>query len=371
MDQKHQLSLFTNEEIGTPEKPSKQRLKGEKTKMANTNSRKINEEFITKTEKRALKDGAVLGPCLRIYKERYEHKTYSHIQLLNNLTEPLLSGAKETEAIIRHNMDAKWQDDSDKENKIVRSVNNSLRRSAGTNYQALVSYALARYLAETNSAWCISHPVPKEFQHALSIKFTAGIPVQPEEIEEIAIDTDERVLLSNSETETNTVMEEDNEKSPAVEVQPDVDVLLRNFSWKEQEDKAEPVVMLSLKTSLVDRAGMAARWKIYFDLATHPCCHQQEEDCAYGRLGIQMENASKYDIHHGIVTANIYKINFHEVRHHIGELSSKQTQSNTYMFELKLTTRDDGIAITPKDWKQFQSIADVLEQISARNGLPR
>jgi hypothetical protein len=55
------------------------------------------------------------------------------------------------------------------------------------------------------------------------------------------------------------------------------------------------------------------------------------------------------------VTANIYKINFHDVRHHVGELSSKQTQSNTYMFELKLTTRNDGIATTPRDWKSSRS----------------
>ena len=124
--------------------------------------------------------------------------------------------------------------------------------------------------------------MPKEFKSALVITFTGGIAVQAEEEqEERAIDFEESSLAGG-----NTEGEE--ETATSATVQPDVDLLLRNFAWQGGTMLAEPVVMLSLKTSLVDRAGMAARWKIYFDLATQPCCHQNEPDCAYRRLGIYM-----------------------------------------------------------------------------------
>ena len=84
-----------------------------------------------------------------------------------------------------------------------------------------------------------------------------------------------------------------------------------------------------------------------------------------------MANHDKYEIQHGIVTANIYKINFHDERYKKGELSSGQTRSNTYMFDLKLTTRDDGVAETPPDWRQFGETAQVLIDLSRRHSLPR
>ena len=83
-----------------------------------------------------------------------------------------------------------------------------------------------------------------------------------------------------------------------------------------------------------------------------------------------MQNPDRYDIRHGIVTANIYKIQFHDERYKKGELSSGQTRSNTYMFELKLTTRNDGLAETPPDWRQFEYVADLIREISAQHSLP-
>jgi hypothetical protein len=115
---------------------------------------------------------------------------------------------------------------------------------------------------------------------------------------------------------------------------------------------------------------MAARWKIYFDLATHPCPHVGEKGCAYERLGISMGNPDRYEITHGIVTANIYKYQFRVERYRRGELDSRQTQSNTYMFDLKLTTRSDSEATTPADWHQFTHIARVLRDLSRKHGLP-
>jgi hypothetical protein len=354
-----QFSLFP--ELEPPVLPKKA-LRESKLPIAS--ARDYNANLIKRLEIRAFsKDDARFGPCLKRYLERYKQKPYEPIDLLSNLTEPLLDALKETNAVIRKSMIAKWEGKPDAANQTERSVANSLRRTAGTNYQGLVSYALARFLLEKDSAWYVSHPVPKEFQQALIIAFTGGIPVQQEEDE---IDTDEGITVEHPEEKNY-----DNTSSAAT-VKPDVDVLLRNYTWQPRKDVAEPIVILSLKTSLVDRAGMAARWKIYFDLATQPCCHQEEEDCAYRRLGIQMENANQYAIHHGIVTANIYKLNYSDPRYQVGELTSGQTQSNTYMFKrgLKLTTRDDSIAITPDDWKQFPHIATILKNLSRDYKLP-
>ena len=194
------------------------------------------------------------------------------------------------------------------------------------------------------------HPVPEGFRKALAITFTGGIDVN--------------VLKSEA------VAGEEDDVPTAYIIQPDVDILLRNSAWVDRKGYAEPLILLSVKTSLVDRAGMAARWKTYFDLATHPCAFQDKPECVYRRLGITMEYASRYQIQHGIVTANIYRINFHDERYKKGELCSGQTRSNTYMFDLKLTTRDDGIAETPADWRQFAYIAQVLTSLSKRDGLP-
>lgn len=313
-----------------------------------------NRRTIVKIDKRAVKPGAVIGPCLKAYKHQIEGWRRS-TDLLSNLTAPLLDAREETEKLIRARMEAKWVD---KPENIPGSVTNSLRRSAGTNYQGLVSYALALYLLEAGSAWYLQHPVPKELREALAINFTAGIPLsEPEEGGSPSVEADDAEVG-------------DGDDFSVFRVQPDVDILLRNASWEDQQGQAEPVMLLSVKTSLVDRAGMAARWKTYFDQVTHPCPLLHKPGCAYSRLGITMENADRYDIHHGIVTANIYKYNFHDVRYKKGELSSGQTRSNTYMFDHKLTTRDDDLAETPEDWRQLPHVVDVLETLSRRHGLP-
>ena len=319
------------------------------------NAKRQNQKLIRQLEKRAEPSDAVLGPCLTGYKAFMgQNAGKPPIYFLENMTRWLLEKREKTEKLIRETMKARWTYEPD---RIPSSVTNSLRRSAGTNYQALLSYALAQYLLRTESAWYVQQPVPKEFREALVIKFTGGIPTQSQ--------SDDSAESEDQEDE------EDAAHSPDVaRVKPDVDILLRNASWDEQSQQPEPVVLLSVKTSLVDRAGMAARWKMYFDLATHPCPHVDKlGDCAYGRLGIVMENANLYHIHHAIVTANIYKYWFQDERYKQGELESGQTRSNTYMFELKFTTRDDDLAVTPSDWYQFPHITEVLAGISNTHGL--
>jgi hypothetical protein len=321
---------------------------------------KSNLLLLKSISKRAEQSEAVLGPCLRAYKKHIETANLDLIEYLDNLSKWLVEAKDETALVIREKMEKKWQ--GDQLYRIEGSVTNSLRRSAGTNYQSLVSYALARYFVEKNSGWYLQHPVPKDFREALAILFTANVKVSEEEL------TGEQQPIDN-----NDIIEEDEEEDSlptSFSVQPDVDILLRNAAWQTDSSKPEPVVLLSVKTSLVDRAGMAARWKTYFDLATRPCPHHSTEGCIYDELGIAMQNASAYEITHGIVTANIYKYWFHDASYQRGELRNKQTESNTHMFELKLTTRNDGIAVTPAGWRQLPHIINVLKRISDRYNLP-
>ncbi|MFE9248227.1 hypothetical protein [Streptomyces sp. NPDC007088] len=311
-------------------------------------SKKNNLAVISRIGKRAEDAEGVLGPCLRAYCDQVSQAANPQ-ELLSNLTAPLLAAFDETRLGIERRMREKWRHDPE---RVQSSVTNSLRRSAGTNYQALVTYALAKYLHTVGSAWYVQHPVPKGLQQSLAIVFGAGVD-DADVIEDVA-DGEEGSDVAPSE----------------YVVAPDVDVLLRNAAWVEGES-GEPVILLSVKTSLADRAGMAARWKTYFDQATQPCPHSREPGCAYTRLGISMPNAGRFAITHGIVTANIYKINFHDSRYRVGELSSGQTRSNTYMFDLRLTTRDDGIAFTPSDWAQFPTIVEELKIHSQRHGLPQ
>ena len=251
-----------------------------------------------------------------------------------------------------------------------RAVTNSLRRSAGTNYQSLVTFAIASYLVNVESAWAVAHPVPKEFLSTLVINFDAvaaisnGAQDAPE---------NDQVIRDPSPdpTEPATATEEDEEAlSEAFVIQPDVDILLRNLAWSHQDGTSEPILLLSAKTSLVDRAGQAARWKLYFDLASNPCPCEDCEGCVYKKLGISMKNADAYDIEHGIVTANIYKYWFRDKRYRKGELASAQTRSTTGMFDLRLTTRDDEEAETPSGWRQLDVLPEVIGKFSERHGLP-
>jgi hypothetical protein len=339
MSQPNQDSLFPNE-------------------SAKAQAKLSNLRFIQQTEKRANKEDGVLGPCLNAYLQHASEVVGSPEQLLDNLTKWLIEAKDETEALIRDKMIKKWADNPE---NIQSSITNSMRRSAGSNYQSLVSFALAKFLVETNSAWYVQQPVPVELRQALTITFTANVDEPQQETESTEV-LEVATPLNNDEP-VDTIAGD-------VKVQPDVDILLRNAGWNKENDGPEPVILLSVKTSLVDRAGMAARWKTYFDLATRPCPLHDQAGCVYDRLGIEMKNTKKYAITHGIVTANIYKLWFHDKRYQAGELATGQTRSNTYMFELKITTRNDELAYTPPDWRQLPAIADTLRQLSTLHGLP-
>jgi hypothetical protein len=305
-----------------------------------------NAALVASVEARAGKDDAVLAACLRSYQAWLAANRTEHP--LRNLTHHLVSTRQVTEASIRGRMVLKWQGHPQSAERVASSVTNSLRRSAGTNYQALVSYALARFLLEQQSHWYVVHPVPATFAHSLGIRFNAGVS---------AVDT---------EGQSDDAEAEDAE---GVVVKPDLDILIRNAAWDSRSSGAEPVLLLSVKTSLADRAGSAARWKTYFDLVTQPCEHICEASCAYRRLGIELANDPNVHITHGIVTANIYKMDSDPHFTRWGELRSNQARANTFMFDVRYTTREDSPDVMADGWDSLVEIETWLSETASRFGL--
>jgi hypothetical protein len=303
-------------------------------------ARAQNARLVRKRESDADKIDAVSAACIKSYSSRLAAQLDEHP--LHDLTRHLLQTYPETESRIRERFTKKWAGQPDEAAQVEKSVTNSLRRSAGTNYQALTTYALAHRLLALGSTWYVENPVPPEWAHNLSIRF--GHPV------------------SNQEDESQTA---------EVTVKPDLDVLVRNAAWRPAfADSKEPVLVLSIKTSLADRAGAAARWKTYFDLVTNPCPLACNPDCSYEKLGISLANAPSVEITHGIITANIYKINSDPHFAQWGELRSNQAKANTFMFDLRYTTREDSEDVMAPGWRGFASIEEWLSEQSKRHQLP-
>ncbi len=322
---------------------------------------RLNQRLIASVEKRADAEGTVIGPCLNDYKRRLSEGGTEHP--LFDLTRHLLLTFPETERSIRTRMEAKHAGKPDAAAQVEGSVRNSLMRSAGTNYQGLVSYAIARHLLEQGSAWYVEHPVPPEFGRLLAIRFTLGIAGEPTPVESgIPPAPDE-------EPEGATARGAE----ASVDVKPDVDVLIRNAGWESGRDGGdhEPIVLLSVKTSLADRAGSAARWKNYFDIVTSPCPHEDADGCVYRRLGMTLAHDPQVEITHGIVTANIYKVNSDPYYARYGELRSNQARANTFMFDMRYGTRNTTDDLTAPGWQPLSGLPERLGVMSDVYRMPR
>lgn len=198
------------------------------------------------------------------------------------------------------------------------SAQNAVKRSAGTNFQGLCEYAVLRWLETTDLPVSIGPNAPKSMKDELTI---------------FGKDAD----------------------AGEFSVEPDIDISL----WIQNGDPKAPIIFLSAKTSLVDRAGQAARWKLYLDLHQTACQYiSGVHDCPIHRTKIKIKTA--HPIIHSIVTANIYKIDTTQ-KH--GELLSGQCRNNTYMFKHKFTTRNDADEIRPPAWKGFSEFPALVEEV--------
>jgi hypothetical protein len=202
--------------------------------------------------------------------------------------------------------------------KVGMAAQNAVKRSAGTNFQGLCEYAVLRWLDSTDLPVAIGTNAPATMKDELTI---------------FGVDEDLN----------------------AFEVEPDIDMSL----WVPNPDPTSPIIFISAKTSLADRAGQAARWKLYLDMHQTTCGHVRSvHDCPINRTQIRIK--TQHPIVHCIVTANIYKIDT-TLPH--GELQSGQCRNNTYMFKHKFTTRNDPTEIRPGSWKSFAELPFLVESV--------
>ena len=131
---------------------------------------------------------------------------------------------------------------------------NAIKRSAGTNYQGLVEYGVLRWLETTDLPVSVGPNAPKSMKDELTIYgHDTGGPFK---------------------------------------VEPDIDISL----WEEGGSDTSPLLFLSAKTSLVDRAGQAARWKLYLDLHQTSCPHPAHvADCPIHRTKINRPAALDHE----------------------------------------------------------------------------
>ena len=194
---------------------------------------------------------------------------------------------------------------------------NAIKRSAGTNFQGLCEYAILQWLKTTNLPILVGPNAPPSMKDEFTI---------------YGYDAD----------------------GGEFSVEPDIDICL----WVEDGDPTSPIIFLSAKTSLVDRAGQAARWKLYLDMHQTACTHiQMVPDCPINRTRIKVQ--TRHRIKHCIVTANIYKMGTTQPQ---GELHSGQCRNNTYMFRHKYTTRNDLHEFRPPSWASFSEFPTLIEQ---------
>ena len=197
------------------------------------------------------------------------------------------------------------------------SAINSVKRSAGTNFQGLCEYAILQWLKSVDIPFSVGPNAPKSMKDELTIH---------------GDDADGGVFS----------------------VEPDIDISL----WLEDGVDSSPVIFVSAKTSLVDRAGQAARWKMYLDMHQTTCTHTKSvSDCPINRTKIKVK--TKHPITHSLVTANIYKMDTTQPE---GELGSGQCRNNTYMFKHKYTTRNDLIENRPASWSSFSEITTLINK---------
>lgn len=255
-----------------------------------------------------------LLPCIRLYEELVN-------DILNNVGGDLvlarLMAMCQLTECFRNSYDVVLKQ-IEASGKTGISLINSVKRSAGTNYQGLVEYAILMYLSEIRSMLTICCNSPKELKNELTI---------------YGVDSD----------------------GDRFSVEPDIDMCI----YQPDADVTSPIVLLSAKTSIVDRGGQAARWKMYLDMHQTTCPHvAQIDDCPVNRTKVVMK--TRREIIHAIITANIYKIDTTQPE---GELGNAQCRNNTFMFKHKYTTRNDQRQYVPDSWSGLSEIGNMLSAV--------
>lgn len=259
-----------------------------------------------------------LRPCLDAY-----DKTLEKLHRQGN-KEPLVTGMAHLTDILRETYSEVIEQIEAAGKTGIRAIN-AVKRSAGTNYQGLCEYAIVRWLESTSLAVNVQPNAPTELRDELTIYGT--------------------------------------DAGAEFSVEPDIDICL----WLEGGASTSPLLFVSAKTSLVDRAGQAARWKLYLDLHQTTCPHVKSvPDCPIHRTRVKV--ITQHPIEHCIVTANIYKIDTTQPE---GELNSGQCRNNTYMFRHRFTTRNDEKEVRPTGWHSLSDFPALVERVFRPIRLPQ
>lgn len=201
----------------------------------------------------------------------------------------------------------------------AKSHRGAIMNISGNNFQSLCEFAINSWLEFVDSPVCVQRNLPKEMKDEFKI---------------FGISNDGEIVV----------------------VTPDVDLVLWIPGLADS-----PVIVISAKTSLKDRAGQAARWKDVFNIIQRAGFSPEEQ---IEKLGYYME--SRREMHHCLVTANIYR----PTDKPEGELGTNQCRSNTFMFENKYTTRRDKAECRPKGWESFDQFPLLVDKVFAKYGHP-
>jgi len=124
---------------------------------------------------------------------------------------------------------------------------------------------------------------------------------------------------------------------------PDVDIMIHSL------DEEKPIIILSCKTSLRERAGQTYKWKLLIDFATTECKYVEEsEECPIHKYELEYDKKRKVLV--GFITADFYN-----------EINSPQQQGMLKFFDFCYVANAE--EIRSKYVKRLSEIVDDLRGI--------
>lgn len=196
--------------------------------------------------------------------QTYTDENEKYIVVLDHLTDILRNSEPQINEIIRTN--CLQRHGTENQEKFAKCIHQASMTVAGTIFARLVIYALIQNVIHENILPLIitSRKKPTLIRRFFNSDFLT-------------------IGLGNDEKQT-----------------PDADILIFN-----PEDISSPVVILSSKTSLRERAGQTYKWKLLYEFATCQCQHTSDNpSCPITKLGIRP--FSDIIVKVGFVTADLY-----------------------------------------------------------------
>lgn len=209
-----------------------------------------------------IKSFMYITPTIDEYESRIKNYTISgyslpdaHLLILNDITSIMKDSQERVNRIIQDRINRGK----------IKSADQARRNAAGNNFQLIVAYSI------------IMNIIYKNIPNLMVVH-------QPKRGREYC-----------------KIVEENLQIEVLGEVQkPDCDLLIYN-----PEEDNDPIVIISCKTSIRERAGQTYRWKLLYDLSNCNCKHiEQTTICPIRKYNLQNHNQKKVKI--GLITADFY-----------------------------------------------------------------